>query len=239
MASVTDGSREELERAFADISAAGLSLAEKCAAYRDRQQQVSPRFAAVNEDFVLRLAAAQAANRAPRPGSRMPGFVLPDESGRVWTLERLLDRGALVVSFNRGHWCNFCRLELRALAALAPELEGAGAQVVSIVPLVQPFAQRLKQDNALPFPVLTDVDGAYALSLGLLVWVGEEVKTTFESMGIDLALFHGSGSWMLPVPATFVIGADGRVRDRFVDVDFRRRMSEEQIRTALRAPTLA
>ena len=41
--------------------------------------------------------------------------------------------------------------------------------------------------------------------------------------------------WMLPIPATFVVGRDGVVKARFVDPDYPRRMAVEDILTALRA----
>jgi len=40
----------------------------------------------------------------------------------------------------------------------------------------------------------------------------------------------------LPIPATLVVGKDGRVKARFVDPDFRHRMGIEEIRRALAAP---
>jgi peroxiredoxin len=40
---------------------------------------------------------------------------------------------------------------------------------------------------------------------------------------------------MLPIPATFVVGTDGRVTARFIDPDFRRRMSIEELIAALEA----
>ncbi len=53
--------------------------------------------------------------------------------------------------------------------------------------------------------------------------------------GIDLALFQNNEGFMLPVPATFVVSADGTVKARFVEPDFRRRMDPEDILRALRA----
>jgi peroxiredoxin len=41
--------------------------------------------------------------------------------------------------------------------------------------------------------------------------------------------------WFLPIPATFVIGRDGRVLARFLDPDFRRRMPLNDSMNALRA----
>ena len=47
---------------------------------------------------------------------------------------------------------------------------------------------------------------------------------------------HSQGAaWMLPIPATFVIARDGIVTARFIDPDFRRRMSVEELIAALEA----
>jgi peroxiredoxin len=44
---------------------------------------------------------------------------------------------------------------------------------------------------------------------------------------------QGHGGWLLPIPATLVIGRDGRVKARFVDPDFRHRMGIGDILNAL------
>jgi peroxiredoxin len=40
---------------------------------------------------------------------------------------------------------------------------------------------------------------------------------------------------MLPIPATFVVGRDGRVAARFVDPDYRKRMAVEDMLDAIKA----
>ena len=47
--------------------------------------------------------------------------------------------------------------------------------------------------------------------------------------------YQGNEAWMLPIPATFVVGRDGIVKARFVDPDFRRRMAVEELIGALKA----
>jgi peroxiredoxin len=141
----------------------------------------------------------------------------------------------VVVSFNRGHWCPYCRLELRALAKAYPAIAATGAQVVSIVPETMEYSQRLRRTNGLPFRLLSDIDLGYALSVGLAVWIGEEVKQRYVSAGIDLALYQRNDGWLLPIPATYVVGQDFHVRARFVDPDFRRRLSIEEIMGAVGA----
>ena len=83
----------------------------------------------------------------------------------------------------------------------------------------------------MPFPVLTDLDNGYALSLNLAIWLGAEIQRLLAHQ--DLASFHGNDGWVLPIPATFVVSRDGLVKARFVDPDFRKRMEIDDLVAAL------
>jgi len=109
--------------------------------------------------------------------------------------------------------------------------------VVSIVPETAKYARVLQATRGLPFRVLTDLDLGYALSLGLAFWVGEKIMGMYKAFGIDLAQFQGNGGWLLPIPATLVVGRDGRVKARFVDPDFRHRLRMEDILRAVQGDT--
>jgi peroxiredoxin len=52
-----------------------------------------------------------------------------------------------------------------------------------------------------------------------------------------LSEFHGNDGWMLPIPATFVVGRDGLVDARFIDPDFRKRMEIDDLIAALKSAT--
>jgi peroxiredoxin len=64
--------------------------------------------------------------------------------------------------------------------------------------------------------------------------VGPDLVQLLSSLGRSLPDYQGNDAWMLPIPATFVIGQDGAVHARFVDPDFRRRMAVEDLLLALR-----
>jgi peroxiredoxin len=117
-----------------------------------------------------------------------------------------------VISFNRGPWCDYCGLELHSLARAYPEVVSAGGEVVSIVPETAKYARDLQATRGIPFRVLTDMDLGYALSLGLVFWVGQKIMDMYRGFGIDLSQFQGNGGWFLPIPATLVVGRDGRVK---------------------------
>lgn len=100
------------------------------------------------------------------------------------------------------------------------------------MPETQPYAEKFKADADAPFPVLTDLDNGYALSLNLAIWLGAEIQGLLSQ---DLSNFHGNDGWVLPIPATFVIGRDGLVKARFVDPDFRKRMEIDDLLAALKS----
>ena len=81
------------------------SLAERLAAYSDAVTMHLPAYADAVNQMVTRLNRTDAGQSAPRPGEPMPPFILPDETGRLVSLDHLLMDGPLAVTFHRGHWC--------------------------------------------------------------------------------------------------------------------------------------
>jgi peroxiredoxin len=103
-----------------------------------------------------------------------------------------------------------------------------------VTPERQEFAAMFRSDAAAPFPVLSDLDNGYALSLSLAIWVGQELEKMMAERGRALPEYQGNDGWMLPIPATFVVGRDGRIKARFVDPDYRTRMDLDQLIDALK-----
>jgi peroxiredoxin len=227
--------RSALAEIFAQCRDMDASLAERLATYSDAISKYLPSYAQAVNQLVTRLAKSGAGESAPKPGEPMPPFLLPDETGRLISLESLLARGPLAITFHRGHWCPWCRISIRALVRVQHEIEAAGGHVVAIMPETQRFAAEFKSDAKSPFPVLTDIDNGYALSLNLAIWLGAELSMELASLGRSLPDYQGNDAWMLPIPATFVVGRDGDVKARFVDPDFRRRMAVEELVAALKS----
>jgi peroxiredoxin len=164
----------------------------------------------------------------------MPNFILPDERGQLVSLDALLQSGPVAVTFHRGHWCPYCRINTRALAEAQEKIAAEGGQVTAIMPDREHFTSELKAESDAPFPILTDFDNGYALSINLAFYVGEEMQQMMTGAGWDVSRSQGSDTWLLPVPATFVVATDGRVKARFVDPDYRKRMTIEDLLSALK-----
>ena len=218
--------------AFALAASDDGPLKNRLDVYSAYSRELAPEINEAYDELIARLGGLKKAG--PSLGMPMPDFHLPDQDGHLVSLEMLLAKGPLVLSINRGHWCPWCRLDLRALAQIHDEARKLGAQVISVIPETIVYSRRLVADNALPFQVLTDLDLAYALSIGLMIWVGDRIRALYLKAGLDLSLFQRNEGWFLPIPATFLIGADGVVQARFADPDFRKRTEPEDILRALR-----
>jgi peroxiredoxin len=224
-----------LAEAFQKAESLDSPLDKRLEFYLGESRKLLPDLEATYDELVARLKSNEDQVQVPAIGEKLPNFLMSDSEGHLVDLSSLLSKGPLVVSFNRGPWCDYCGLELHALARAYPEIVAAGGDVVSIVPETAKYVRALQQSRGLPFRVLTDLDLAYAFSLGLVFWVGDKVKDTYRQFGIDLERFQGRGGWLLPITATLVLSSDGRVKARFVDPDFRRRMGMEEILSALTA----
>jgi peroxiredoxin len=225
-----------LPEALAEICAMDASLSARLAAYARAMRELKSPFADEYDRLVARLRLGGVGAAAPDVGEFMPSFLLPDAAGRLVGLEQLLARGPAVVSFNRGHWCPFCKIELAALADAHSDFAELDAEVVSIMPERQQFTSAVEARLSGRIRILTDIDNGYALLLGLTMWVGEPIRGLMAERDLRLDAYQGNDAWFLPLPATFVIGRDGRVKARFVDPNFRNRMEIPDILRALRSP---
>ena len=225
---MTDNS---LEDAFRRICASEAPLNERLSSFSEAVRQFGRPFAEVYDDLVERIRSGDAGAAAPKPGEVMPQFLLPDGNNRLVALNDLLKDGPAIISFNRGHWCEYCLIELAAFREALNEFARGGARVASIMPETHNFISQMDHHEA--FPVLSDIDNGYALNLGLAIWLGEEVRQLYLEHGLHLEKYNGNDTWFLPIPATFVVGTDGRIIDRYVDPDFRNRMEIAEILAAL------
>jgi len=194
-------------------------------------RQSAPEYMDLVDRLVVRLESARTGAQAPQIGEAMPGFLLPDEEGRLVSLKGLLEKGPVAVALLRGHWCPFCRINAAGFAEVEATL--GDAQLVAITPEIQRHRQAHKRDAGASFPFLMDMDLGYAMSLGLVVWVEDRLAELILAAGYDVPAYQAMNGWLLPIPSVFVVGRDGIVTARRIDLDYRERMEPEELRRAI------
>jgi len=222
-----------LQEALQQLSVSQAPIHDRMAAFSEAVRVHGLPFAEAYDDLVARLRSERAGSMAPKAGDRMPSFLLPDKDGKLLDLKDLLADGPAVISFNRGHWCEYCAIELSAFKQAMTEISARGATVVSIMPEGPELTAKVSERVGHTFSILSDFDNSYSLSLGLAVWLGERVRKLYLEHGLRLQQYQGNNSWYVPIPATYVVGQDGHILARHVDPDFRNRMDIEDIVAAL------
>jgi peroxiredoxin len=209
----------------------GDQLAEiKAEFLRDNSEERATLYQAkideLRANFVLETAIGQ--------NDEAPDFELPDVKGKTLRLSRLLQAGPVVLTFYRGGWCPYCNLQLRSYQSALPEMEALGARLVAISPQLPDASLSTAEKNELRFDVLSDVGNDVARSYGLVFTLADELRDVMKSKGKALTDINGDDNWELPVPATYVIGRNGKVALAYVDVDYRNRLETEEIVASLK-----
>lgn len=210
-------------------------LKQRLAARRAQIEHEFPEFGAAYDRLVETLGARNVGATALATGDMLPDFALPDAEGRLRTSADLLAQGPLVLAFYRGGWCSFCRTQFATLAECAGAIGAAGGRIVAISGETGGRGLSLKREYAANIDVLVDVDLGLALRFGLVFRLPDDLVAMMRADGDLIEEIYGNASGFLPIPATYVVGGDGRIVARHVDVDFRTRMEPAAILAALAA----
>ena len=211
-----------------------MSLHDELAAYKSESRaKASPATVATMQGGVADVRSTGIEATALGVGATAPDFTLPDVDGTSVRLSALLGHGPVVVVFYRGAWCPYCNLQLRAYQQLLPQLKARGASLVAISPQLPDGSLSTKQKGSLEFPVLSDVGLVVAKAFGVAYDVPAAVQAMSLGFGNDLAVRNGSGGWMLPIPATYVIARDARIALAHVDADYTVRLEPDAVLAAL------
>lgn len=188
---------------------------------------------AIHARVVADLKATGIADRVLPEGSQAPPFTLKDHQGKVVSSAELLSRGPLVVCFFRGRWDPFCCGQMEAMNQILPQIQAAGASLVGISPQTVQQSFFMHDQHKLRFPVLSDAGNQVAQQFGLVYRVPEEQQALYRRTFVNLPFVNGDESWELPIPATYVIGEDSRVRFVSASADYTERPEPEDIVQAL------
>jgi peroxiredoxin len=203
---------------------------------------VQPTRLAISERATEDLFATGIEDRALKVGDTAPEFTLTDALTRKPVSSTdLLSLGPVVVNFFRGRWCPYCVTELECWRELVPEVRRRGALLVAISPQTVRHNDFMLQQHAIPFPLLSDPGAKVAERFGIAYTVPQEFRTYYQSILVNIPhnnaglSYHNATeeSWRLPLPATFVIGRDGKIGFAEANADFRVRPEPADVLQAL------
>ena len=157
-------------------------------------------------------------------GSLVPNFSAKDIFDQTYTLSDSLQNGNVVLIFIRGQWCPFCNSHLRKLQQQFKLLYKAGASVVVITPEKSEFIKKTIEKTGAEFTILYDEDYKITASFDVLFRPNSITRLMYNSvLGAKLKESHSDDTEQLPIPATFIISRDFKVKWRHFNPDYKKR----------------
>lgn len=142
-------------------------------------------------------------------GDTAPAFSTTSVSGAAVDLSSLLQKGPVVVNFQRGSFCFHCNAQVELYTTALPAMEAYGAHLISITPGGgHAFYERFHPR----FFIVQDQGRAIALNYGVVFDMPPQTRAIYEIANLRPDLEYGTeGDWRTSIPATFIIGQDGTI----------------------------
>ena len=206
---------------------------------QNTRRLVQPERLQQSEQLIANLFATGIEDHMLPVGAVAPGFALPESTtGRIVNSEDLLALGPLIVSFFRGRWDPYCVTELEAWRDLHQEVRRRRALFVAISPQTLRQGDFAVQQHTLPFPLLRDANCFLAERFGIAYPVTLAMDRYYRSILVSLPFINEGRNVMetaagqagrLPLPATFLLDGNGRIRFAEAHADHRVRPEPAEI----------
>ncbi len=190
---------------------------------------VPPETQAIHAQAVAELKERHLAASILPAGAMAPAFELPDHDGKIVSSSDLLAEGRLVLCFIRGRWCPFCVGQMEATNLVLPQIELAGATLVTISPQTVKQSFFMHEQHKLRFPLLSDVGNKVSRQFGLMYRVPELQEEVYRRAFVNLPFANGDESWELPIPATYILDRNGTILYASANEDYTERPEPSDI----------
>jgi peroxiredoxin len=167
-------------------------------------------------------------------GAEVSPLTLKTANGMAYDLPAAVKKSPAVVIFYRGGWCPYCNRHLGQLQEAEADLLKLGYQILAISPDRPEKLRESTEKGKLTYTLLSDSSMAAAKAFGIAFQVDAETIERYKGYGISLDAASGQSHHLLPVPAVFIIGTDGRIQFVYANPDYKVRLTPDVLLAAAR-----
>jgi len=163
-------------------------------------------------------------------GALAPNFNALNIYDESYSLSKALSKGEVVLIFIRGQWCPFCNKHLKEIQDNLSLIYKKGASVVVVSPEKSEFIKKTILKTAAEFTILYDQDYKIATAYDVLYKPTTMHRVMYNMiLGAKLKESHSDDSELLPVPATYIISKEGKIKWRQFNPDYKKRAQVKDI----------
>lgn len=178
-----------------------------------------------------KMAADRAENIIPLAvGECLPQLNLKNAKAEEISLNKFIDQKPSILIFYRGGWCPYCTRHLQGLQKVVPELKSLGYQLIAISPDRPALLSPLAKEKGLGYSLFSDSSMKASTAMGLAFRLDDATFVKYkDSYNIDIEADSGYKHHLLPVPAVYVVDAEGRVQYRYVNKNYKVRLEPDKL----------
>ncbi len=162
-------------------------------------------------------------------GDKAPSITGIDQNGKEVSLKDILKKGDAVLIFYRGQWCPYCNKQLSQLNDSLSYITAKGGTIITITPETAGNIKKTVSKTKASFSILEDKGLAIMKDYKVSFAVDEKTIEKYKGYGIDFEKANGENGANLPVPATYIVGKDGKIKYVFFNTDYSKRASVKNI----------
>ena len=182
--------------------------------------------------FFSLIVFAQMETKYPdglKVGDTAPDINGVNQDGKKIELSQLLNKGDVVLVFYRGQWCPHCNKQLSKINDSLSFITAKGATVIAVTPEIADNIKKTVEKTKAAYSILEDKGMTIMKSYKVNFVVDDKTIEKYKGYGIDFDKANGSNGANLPVPATYIIGKNGKIKYVFFNPDYRQRASVKEI----------
>jgi peroxiredoxin len=162
-------------------------------------------------------------------GDMAPDINAVSQDGKNIKLKKLLATGDVVLVFYRGQWCPFCNKQLSKINDSLSFIIAKGATVLTITPETADNIKKTIEKTKASYSIIEDKGMSIMKNYKVNFAIDEDTIEKYKKYGIDFDKANGTNGANLPVPATYIISKDGKIKYAFFNPDYRQRPSVKEI----------
>ena len=175
-------------------------------------------------------AMAQINNVHLNIGDHAPQIIGVDQNGKTINSLEILKEHKILLVFYRGNWCPHCKKHLSSLQDHLNKFTKKGVYVLVVTPETVERTIETQKKFKTSFSILHDKNNKIMNDYKVAYEVNEEsVPNYFNAITKKIAAYNVENNNVLPVPATYLIGQDGKIMYVQYDPDYKNRSDFSEI----------
>jgi peroxiredoxin len=175
------------------------------------------------------VVTAQELTSTLQVGDIAPDFLGIDQTEDLVNLSESLLKGPVVLIFFRGSWCYYCNKHISKFQDSLEYVLEKGVSVIAVSPQIPEYNHKTISKTGATFSVIHDegyqIMDAYHVSFTM----DEKIIKKYRRFGRHIDRANANEEYILPVPATFIIGEDRVIRYIQYDPNYKNRSTVAEV----------